>query len=497
MYRLQVLALWALLGRTAVAAAAEGPAPVAPVAAESAAAARLRHERVAERRQPTHVLCHRGSSEFATENTLEAYRATFELGADGNEIDIRATKDGVLVCFHDDMLDRLLPAYGDVSDLTWEELRRLRFREPGPYGEASRVPTLVEVFELHRRHAGLLHLDIKQPGLERAIAELLDRMDLWDHVAYCNEPNSGSLLRNPKLRRCRYKAPGLYADRAEVDPRAIGEALKKPGNGLLVDDPRGVLVALGRRLGKVSARPVQAAPRPPAPVVPAPPVEKLIATLRDAGDWSRVAESPDERAAAARRILARARAADLLLAAKTSSAEAFAALAERVRHRSLHKDWRYHGLDGAAALPALILLHAPRAADLARFTLWRDDPALAAVADPRWKNPRSWTDFRVQMIVFPALEKDPGVATEKLCRDYLALPDERARQLGPPQFKEAAKALLAVSPGTETALELLRHRLPVVRGQAILGCLRHAREPWARAALEQAAPFALAYRVPD
>ena len=66
----------------------------------------------AERRKGVDIICHRGASEFAHENTLEAFRATFELGGDGNEFDIRLTKDGVLVVFHDDMLDRLLEAYG-------------------------------------------------------------------------------------------------------------------------------------------------------------------------------------------------------------------------------------------------------------------------------------------------------------------------------------------------------------------------------------------------
>src|SRR5882757_3461355 len=65
----------------------------------SQAAALHRHQRVAARRSDTQIICHRGAVEFAHENTLEAYRAAFDLGADGNEIDIRATKDGVLVCF--------------------------------------------------------------------------------------------------------------------------------------------------------------------------------------------------------------------------------------------------------------------------------------------------------------------------------------------------------------------------------------------------------------
>lgn len=43
------------------------------------------------------------------------------------------------------------------------------------------------------------------------------------------------------------------------------------------------------------------------------------------------------------------------------------------------------------------------------------------------------------MVVFPALRRCPGPATEKLCRDYLALDDAAARRIGPPQFEQAAR----------------------------------------------------------
>src|SRR5579863_2225533 len=59
---------------------AAGPAESVP---ESPDQAQARHERVARRRGGLAVICHRGASEFAHENTLEAYRAAFELGADG------------------------------------------------------------------------------------------------------------------------------------------------------------------------------------------------------------------------------------------------------------------------------------------------------------------------------------------------------------------------------------------------------------------------------
>jgi hypothetical protein len=472
-------------------AAAEQPA----IPAETRADAKVRHERVAERRKGTDIICHRGASEHAHENTLEAFRATFELGGDGNEFDIRLTKDGVLVVFHDDMLDRLLEAYGDVSDVTWEELQRFRFRAPGRFGDQCRIPTLVKVFDLHRKHAGLMHLDIKRSGLDHRIADLLTRMDMWDHVGYCNTETGGVILRDPRLKLRRYKAPGLYQDHSEVFPDAIAAALNKPGDGVIVDDPRATAIALGRKLGKLSNEPVSPktiAPRTEDAKRPA--VEELIAILRNAGDWDSVADSATAMAASGKQIRARALAAEQLLVAKASTEQAFAALEERVRKRSLHKDWMFHGFDAAMALRSLIMLRAPNAVETARFALWRDDPGLAPVIDTRWKNPRAWTDFRVKMVIFPALAHFPGAATEKLCRDYLALSDEDARKLGPPQFEEAGKALLAVDPRTETALELMKHRLQAVRGRAILDCLAHANEPWAQAALEKAAPHALAYR---
>lgn len=448
---------------------------------ESPNEARQRHERIAERRGGTDIICHRGASEFAQENTLEAFRATFELGGDGNEIDIRTTKDGVLVCFHDDMLDQHLEAFGDVADWPWEDLQRFRFRNPGQFGDQCRIPTLAEVFELHCRHAGLMHLDIKRPGLDKAIAELLTKMDMWDHVGYCNTDHGGVILKDERYKPRRYKG-GLYQDRGEVFPEAIAAVLKKPGDGVIVDDPRGVAVALGRKLGRLSPEPVSRKPHP-----------EPIMREAEANPLA-ILETTE---ATTERILHRARAADQLLELRVMSKEALAVLEKRVRNRALHREWMYHGVDGATALRALILLKAHSAVELARFTLWRDDPELEKVADPQYKNPRAWTDFRLKMVVFPALEHLPGEATEKLCRDYLALTDEEARQIGPPQFEAAGRALLAVSPNTETARELMKHRLQSVHGRAILDCLAHAKAPWARAALEQGAPHARAYIPPE
>ncbi|HJN10353.1 MAG TPA: glycerophosphodiester phosphodiesterase family protein [Pirellulaceae bacterium] len=462
---------------------------------ETAVEAAARHRRVAERRDDVHIICHRGAVEFAHENTLEAYRAAFELGADGNEIDIRATKDGMLVCFHDDMLDHLLEAYGDVSDYAWDELQKFPFRNPGRFDKHCRIPTLREVFELHRAHAGLMFLDVKRPHLFDSIAKLLDELDLWDHVV-----QAPADFTDPRIKNTRGKA-SLYLDRTEIDVKAIAAALKKPGGRIIVEDPRGVAFALGRTIAPPSDKPVRnevalwasnsVAPRAPDDKR----IEELLQVLHDAGDWNVVATGTEAEAESAQRILQRVIAADELAQRSVRTTEVFAALEQRVRDRSLHRSWRHCGLDGIASLRALIALKAPRSVNVARFCLWRDDPAVETASNPKFNNPRSWTDWRTKVTVFSLLETVPGPETEQLCHDYLALSDEEARNIGVPQFEATARTLLIVSPTAESARVLLNHHLSSVRGRAVLFCLAHVEEAWARNVLQAEAPHSLEYVV--
>ncbi len=464
---------------------------------ETAIEAEQRHRRVSERRDYVHNICHRGAVEFAHENTMEAFRAAFELGADGNEIDIRATKDGVLVCFHDDMLDHLLAAYGDVGDYSWDELQKFSFRNPEPHGKFCRIPTLREVFRFHRERAGLMHLDVKQPDLVKPISTMLDEFDMWDHIVVAPAD-----FQDRRYKPTRAKA-SMYLDRSEFDAVAIASVLKKPGERIILEDPRGVALALGRRIVAPSKKPVRneiaawARETSIARSGDKRSTEELLNLLRNADDWKFVASGAEAEVAAADRIEQRSIAADELVRRGVRSKDLFAALEERVRNRSLHRSWRYCGLDGNAAMRALISLEAPQAVAVGRYCLWRDDPAVEAARNPKFKNPRSWTDWRTKVNVFSLLESIPGAETEQLCRDYLALSDKEARIIGVPQFEAAARTLLTISANASTVKELLGHRLSVIRGRAILFCLAHTREPWATDVLRDNAPHALKYIVYD
>lgn len=82
----------------------------------------------------TAVWAHRGSAERARENTLAAFRAARDCGADGVELDVRSTADGVLVVHHDAILDGRplaavaaadLPAWLPTLEAALEECRGL------------------------------------------------------------------------------------------------------------------------------------------------------------------------------------------------------------------------------------------------------------------------------------------------------------------------------------------------------------------------------------
>jgi glycerophosphoryl diester phosphodiesterase len=73
------------------------------------------------------VVAHRGATTEAPEHTLAAYRHAAAIGADGVEVDVRMTRDGVLVCVHDRRIQRTSNGRGVVSALRLDELEQYHF----------------------------------------------------------------------------------------------------------------------------------------------------------------------------------------------------------------------------------------------------------------------------------------------------------------------------------------------------------------------------------
>ncbi len=214
---------------------------------ESPQARAARCGKVARRRKAKPLMVHRGASKLAPENTLEAYAAAMDHGADGVEIDIRRSKDGVLYLFHDGTLDRMTNGAGKVSRLTYYELLKLGLKRI--YGTATRqtrTPTLAAFLVLARQRAMLIHLDVKEAGLQDEIEKMLNAADVWDHIVEVNAGNAEKLRHHSKVKLLRYK--GWFPEGgAKPDLDAINALLVRPGEMIFCRDPRVPARFLGRR----------------------------------------------------------------------------------------------------------------------------------------------------------------------------------------------------------------------------------------------------------
>ncbi|MFQ5522278.1 MAG: glycerophosphodiester phosphodiesterase [Acidimicrobiia bacterium] len=144
--------------------------------------------RLDPQRWPSPVpIAHRGSRLLWPENTLPAFTGAVELGYRHLETDLHLTADGVLVCIHDDTVDRTTDGSGEVSSLSLGELKALdgghRHAVGGEFpfrGQGIEVPAFEEVVttfpEVH------FVVDLKVDGLAVPLAEMIDRLDLYDRI---------------------------------------------------------------------------------------------------------------------------------------------------------------------------------------------------------------------------------------------------------------------------------------------------------------------------
>lgn len=116
---------------------------------------------------------------------MEAFRAAADLGVDQIETDVRLTKDGALVLFHDETLERVTDGSGRVIDYTFAELKKLRVKGTG------RIPTLDEFLVLFDDYPMLtLDLELKEyptEGREALAYRTCDRVLLSLAAAGLND----------------------------------------------------------------------------------------------------------------------------------------------------------------------------------------------------------------------------------------------------------------------------------------------------------------------
>ena len=173
-------------------------------------------------------IAHRGASGNFPENTRLAFEKAIEARADMIELDCQLTKDGHVVVFHDERLNRTTGTLGTVRSKTLAQLKKL---DVGAWKKKSfkgeRILALEEVLEVVAGKVNLC-LDIKQfgdsqPGIEIKLLFILSHYEYLDRTIF-------SSFNYYCLGRVRELAPEarvgvIYAAGVKEDPFLAAERL--------------------------------------------------------------------------------------------------------------------------------------------------------------------------------------------------------------------------------------------------------------------------------
>jgi glycerophosphoryl diester phosphodiesterase len=118
------------------------------------------------------VIAHRGEHLTHPENTLPAFQAAIDAGADFFELDVRTTADRQLVLMHDGKVDRTTNGTGSVRAMTLDQIRALdagvKFT---PEFAGTKVPTFEEALHLARGKIGV-YVDCKEVAPSDLVAAI-------------------------------------------------------------------------------------------------------------------------------------------------------------------------------------------------------------------------------------------------------------------------------------------------------------------------------------
>jgi glycerophosphoryl diester phosphodiesterase len=134
------------------------------------------------------VTAHRAFHTTYPENSLAAIRHSIELGIDMVELDVRQTKDGVLILMHDHTVNRTTKGKGEVKDMTLAEVKKLVLKKSDKSALVHLVPTLQEVLLLVKDRI-LVDIDIKNAPVKK-LFEIVKETKTENQVLFFQHHNA-------------------------------------------------------------------------------------------------------------------------------------------------------------------------------------------------------------------------------------------------------------------------------------------------------------------
>lgn len=163
------------------------------------------------------VAAHRGYWKDVPENSTAAFDDAIALGADLVEVDVRLTKDNVLVAFHDPCLDRLTSESGPINQYDWKDIQDLRLKDVTGELTTYKILSLEEVVKYIGDRI-VISLDVKVHGTDYQLVfleavkifranNILDHLvikgnlspDQLSSILKASDTNLGEILYTPVL----------------------------------------------------------------------------------------------------------------------------------------------------------------------------------------------------------------------------------------------------------------------------------------------------------
>lgn len=163
------------------------------------------------------IIGHRGAAGLSPENTIPSIRLALKYEADRIEIDVRQTKDDIVVLMHDKKLDRTTNGKGELGNLSYEELKKLTIKSNTE--KDIKVPTLKEVIDIVKNTQSELLIEVKAgdekyPNIEKNILAILADSEFPIERTIIQSFNNDILKRfhglNPTLRLHKLMLTGFF-----------------------------------------------------------------------------------------------------------------------------------------------------------------------------------------------------------------------------------------------------------------------------------------------
>ena len=129
------------------------------------------------------IYAHRGASAYAPENTKVAFEKAIELKANGIELDLQKTKDGKIVIFHDNYINKKSNGTGKIEEYTYQELLELDFGIWFDNKYKNEKIVLFEDFARDYLDKDLTFaIELKVLGIEKETLEIINKYKVHNNI---------------------------------------------------------------------------------------------------------------------------------------------------------------------------------------------------------------------------------------------------------------------------------------------------------------------------